>query len=586
VTDKRSGSSAADDLRRRAEEMDRELAAKEPQDPSPELSRSLFHELRVHQIELEMQNEELRRAQEALEASRARYFDLFDLAPVGYLTLDEHGRVLEANLTAATLLGVERQRLVKQPLTRFILQEDQDVYYLRRKRLFETDVPQVFELRMLRGAASSFWARLEATVARDGESEGPVCRAVVSDVSERRRAEEERAKTEDRDRQLQKAESLGRMAGAIAHEFNNLLQVVLGNIELALRDRSGDADLVKNLTRATQAVTEAAGIIGRTLTYIGYGPSQQGPLQLSEACQHGLEMLRAIIPTGVVLETDLQSPGPVINADADQMQQALSNLVTNAIEAVGEGGGTVRVNVRTALPAEIAVAHRFPVDWQAGDGSYACLEVTDTGCGIAAQDVEKLFDPFFSSKFIGRGLGLPVVLGIARSHHGVVAVESEPGSGSVFRLFLPQLAERIADRPARRATRSAEIEGGGVMLLVEDGDRVRRVTAAMLARLGLGVLEARDGVEALEVFRQNRESISCVLCDLTMPRMNGWDTMAALRQLAPALPVILVTGYDVTREVTERCERPQAFLIKPYSLQLLREAIGQALAGSKESEAR
>jgi two-component system, cell cycle sensor histidine kinase and response regulator CckA len=580
MSDKKSGPSESDGLRRRAEEIERELSAKEPQDPSPELSRSLFHELRVHQIELEMQNDELRRAQEALEASRARYFDLFDLAPVGYLTLSEHGLVLEGNLTAAALLGVERRQLVKQPLTRFILREDQDVYYQHRNRLFETGAPQVCELKMLRGAGSPFWARLETSVALDGESEAPVCRAVISDVSERRQAEEEEAKAADRDRQLQKAESLGRMAGAIAHDFNNLLQVVIGSLELAMRDRTGDADLTRHLTRAMSAAAEAAGIVGQTLMYIGHGFSQQGPMSLSEACRLGLEILRAGMPKGVALESDLKSPGPLINANADQIQQALINLVTNAQEAVGEREGTVRVSVGAALPGEIPVASRFPVDWQAQDSPYACLAVSDTGCGIAPKDVEKLFDPFFSSKFVGRGLGLAVVLGIARSHHGVVTVESEPGHGSIFRLFLPQLAARMDTQPAGPETQAPDIKGCGTVLLVEDEERVRKVASAMLARLGLGVLEARDGVEALEVFRQHRDSVSCVLLDVTMPRMNGWETMAALRLLAPAMPVILTSGYDVDLELAEHRERPQAVLIKPYDSQQLRRAIGQALASS------
>ncbi len=581
MTDEKGAPDGAADLRRRAEAIDRELSAKEPQELSPERSRSLFHELRVHQIELEMQNEELRRAQEALEASRARYFDLFDLAPIGYLTLSEHGLVVEANLTAARLLGVERQRLVKEPLTHFIVKEDQDTYYLHRKRLFETGAPQVCELRLLRGDSSSFWTRLEMTVVREAGGEAPVCRAVLSDVSERKRAEEEKARDEERDRQLQKAESLGRMAGAIAHSFNNLLQVVMGNLEFALRDHGGDGDLSKHLARAMQAAADAARIIGQTLTYIGHGPAQHGPLHVSAACERGLEMLRAGMPKGVVLETDLQSPGPLISASADQIQQALSNLVTNAVEALGSGGGSVRVSVRTAAPAEIPVAHRFPVDWEPQAAAYACLEVADTGCGIIVKDVEKLFDPFFSSKFLGRGLGLSVVLGIARSHEGVVALESEHGRGSVFRLFLPQLVGGIG-RPTKSPAKPPDFEGSGTVLLVEDDQTVRDVAAAMLWRLGFSVLEGRDGAEALDLLRQHPGGFRFVLCDLTMPRLSGWDAIAAIHQLAPDLPVILASGYDVSQLMLEHSERPQVLLSKPYQLRTLRDAIGRALASSGE----
>jgi PAS domain S-box-containing protein len=187
-------------LRRRAEEIAREKAEPMPENLdalSPEDARRLLHELRVHQIELEMQNEELRRAQAELEASRARYFDLYDLAPVGYFTLSEQGLILEANLTAAKLLGVERQTLLKQPLTRFILPDDQDIYYRHRKQLFETGAPQVCEMRMLCADAAPFWARMDATAAQDADG-SPVCRAVVSDVTEHTRAKEALRQSETR----------------------------------------------------------------------------------------------------------------------------------------------------------------------------------------------------------------------------------------------------------------------------------------------------------------------------------------------------------------------------------------------------
>jgi PAS domain S-box-containing protein len=179
------------DLRQRAEEALRGRPV-DTSELSPEETQRLLHELQVHQVELEMQNNELRRTQQELEASREKYFDLYDLAPVGYFTISEKGLILEANLTSTTMLGVERGNLIKQPLTRFIVSEDQDIYYLHRKQLFETQAPQVCELRMVRKDGSQFWARIEATVARDSENDTPVWRATVSDVTERVRAEEER----------------------------------------------------------------------------------------------------------------------------------------------------------------------------------------------------------------------------------------------------------------------------------------------------------------------------------------------------------------------------------------------------------
>jgi CheY-like chemotaxis protein len=223
------------------------------------------------------------------------------------------------------------------------------------------------------------------------------------------------------------------------------------------------------------------------------------------------------------------------------------------------------------------------------------MEVKDAGCGIADKDIEKLFDPFFSSKFTGRGMGLAVVLGIVKAHDGAVTVESEPGRGSAFRVFLPVSGEEVLRQPDKGnygdtlqqgvpiITSSIVMEGSGTVLLVEDEEMVREIAAAMLTRLGFSVVEAKDGVEAVELFRQHQDKIRCVLCDNTMPRMNGWETFTALRKLAPDIPVILASGYDEAQVMAgDHPEWPQAFLNKPYKLKGLSDAISQALVSKKK----
>jgi len=576
---------AGQTLRKRAEALAGERAGGMPENLeglSPEAARRALHELQVHQIELEMQNEELRRTQEELEVSRARYFDLYDLAPVGYFTLSEQGLILEANLTAAKLLGVPRAALVKQPLSRFILPEDQDIHYRRRKQLLETGAPQSWELRLLRKDAAPFWARVEATTAQDADG-ASLWRAVVSDITESRRTEEEKAKLEAQNRQLQKAEGLARMAGAIAHHFNNHLTAVMGNLELALGDFPPRAGPAGKLTDALRAARDAAEVSKLMLTYLGQTHAQHEPLDLSEVCRRSLPLLRAALPKDMVLDADLPSPGPAISANANHVQQVLTNLITNAWEAGVDGRGVVRVTVKTVAPAGTSASHRFPIGWRPHDtASYACLEVMDAGIGIADKDIEKVFDPFFSSKFAGRGLGLSVVLGIVREHGGAVTVETEPGRGSAFRVFLPVSAEKVLRQPDPVA-QSPEGDGGGTVLLVEDEPMVRKVGEGALTSLGFEVLVANDGVEAVEVFRQHKDEVRFVICDLTMPRMNGWETLAALRKLAPGLSVILASGYDKAHVMAgDHPELPQAFLSKPYQLQGLRDAIGRALVHGKK----
>ncbi len=576
---KETPSGVTDDLRRRAEEVARGGGSRTPdnlESLSPEATQRLVHELRVHQVELEIQNEELRRTQEQLEGSRARYFDLYDLAPVGYVTLSQEGMILEANLTFAALLGVIRGVLVKQPLTRFIVREDQDIHYLHRKQLLETGASQPYELRMLRQGRPPFWARAEATTALDDEGT-TICRVVVSDITEHKRTDARKSEIEDQSRQTQKAQSLGRMAGAIAHHFNNQLQAVMGNLELALWDLPPDKGPVKNLQAAMEAANHATEVTKVLLTYLGQTPGEREPLDISEICRRSLIMLRAAMPKDMLLTIDFPFPGPVIRANANQVQQVLTNLVTNAWEAAQGGRAAIRLAIKTVSPAAIPEANRFPIGWQPEDRSYACLEVADTCCGIAEQEIENIFDPFFSTKFTGRGLGLPVVLGIVRAHRGAVVVESEPGRRSTFQVFLP-LSVQKAPRLPEQAGQAFEMVRGGTMLLVEDEEMVRELTADMLTRLGFTVLEAKDGVEAVEIFRGHQDEIRCVLCNLTIPRLDGWATMAALRELKPDLPIILASGYDESEVMTgDHSEWPQVYLSKPFEFKGLRTAVSQAL---------
>ncbi len=398
-----------------------------------------------------------------------------------------------------------------------------------------------------------------------------------AEIRERKRAEAERAQLEAVNRQLQKAESLGRMAGAIAHTFNNQLGAVIGNLELALMDLPQDAGPVESLTAAMRAARKAAAVSRQMLTYLGQSGGKREPFDLCEACRRSLPILRAGMPGRVVLEIDLPSPGPVVDANLNQIQQVLTNLVTNAWEAAGATGDTIHLGVKTVSRSDIPLEHRYPGGWQPADHTYACLELVDTGCGIVGSDIENLFDPFFSSKFTGRGMGLAVVMGIARAHGGAVTVESEPGQGSTFRVFLP-MSDAEAPQPSGEASQPLAVDGGGAVLLVEDEEAIRHMAAAMLRRLGMTVLEAADGVEAVTVFQQRRDEIRCVLCDLTMPRMNGWETITALQQLAPDLPVILASGYSKDQVMSEdQAQCAHGFLGKPYGLEELSNAINQAL---------
>jgi len=354
--------------------------------------------------------------------------------------------------------------------------------------------------------------------------------------------------------------------------------VVMGSIELVMRAPGLYGDYLAEAMAATEKAAEVSGLL---LTYLGQSTGNHAPLDLSEACARSLPMLRAAMPAHVALHTDLPVPGPAVNGNANQLQLMLTNLVTNAWESVGELAATVRVTIRVVPGSDIPASHRVPVAWKPRDEPYACIEVVDTGCGIDGQEIDRICDPFFTSKFTGRGLGLPVVLGILHAHSGGLVVTSRRGrdSGSCFQAYLPVSAERIDRRAIPEDVEEfGETNWSGTVLVVEDEEGMRRTAKATLTQLGFSVLDTDNGSEAVELFRRHRDTIRLVLCDVTMPLMDGWETLAALRRISPGVPAILTSGYDEADVMAEdRAERPQAFLAKPYPFDALQRAIRRAL---------
>ena len=409
----------------------------------------------------------------------------------------------------------------------------------------------------------------------DGQGRVLKMRGTIQDITERIQAEADKAKLAAQNQQLQKAESLGRMAGAIAHHFNNQLHAVMMRLEMALSDLPAHLEPVESLNEAMLAARKAAEVSTQMLTYLGQSFDKTETLDLSEVCLRGLNALRDDLPKNIILETNLTSPGPSIQANANQIQQVLTNLVTNAREASGDAG-TIRLTIKTVAAADIPAAGRFPLDWRQQDTPYACLEVADTGCGIAARDIEKLFDPFFSSKFTGRGLGLAMVLGIVRSHRGAVTVESELGKHSLFRVFLPVTKNAPTTTTAPEMPRPAR---NRTVLVVENAPTMRSTVTLALELSDYTVLAAEDGTKAVQLFTGHQVEIDCVLCEATLPGgMDGWATLTALRRLAPTLPVIFVSDHGEAQVLAgDHPERPQAFLQKPYELSALKHALAKVL---------
>lgn len=388
----------------------------------------------------------------------------------------------------------------------------------------------------------------------------------------------EEKQTAERLHQVQKAESLKSMAGAVAHNFNNKLQSVIGSLEIMKLGLLGPESIEKCLSNALSSAHQANRISNLMLTYIGQSISHRATLNLAELCEKSLPLLQATIPSHVRLKTRLNWEGATMYGDPDQIQEILVNLVTNAWEVIGEQDGAIYVSVRNIASTDIPEHYRFPRDWRANQPIYVCLDVFDNGPAITPEHLGQLFDPFFTTRFPGRGLGLSVALGIVAAHGGCIVVEQIPNQGKVFRVCFPAAEEESCP------THSATVSGGalwtGEVLIVDDDEMVRDMLGAMLSNMGFKIHDAPDGVEAVDVFKKHQDDIRLVLCDISMPRLNGWDTLTALRHIRPNLPVILISGYDESQVMSaDYSERPQVFLQKPFSFKQMKDAVGKALGG-------
>lgn len=406
---------------------------------------------------------------------------------------------------------------------------------------------------------------------------------ITRDITERIRAEEERLDWERHRLLAQKRESLGTMAGAVAHRFNNLLAAVLGNLELTLEDLAPEFRIKENLTQALKAGQQAADLSRLMLTYVGQSMPQKSLIDLSREVERIMPLIEASRPGKVRLNKTFARDLPAVLADVDSIPQIVVNLAANAWESLENISGAVRLSTGVAFFDESYLRHAM-AEVPLSPGAYVYLEVSDTGSGVTEDVRSRMFDPFFSTRFPGRGLGLSTVWGLVRSFQGGITVVSEPGQGTTIRVLLPAAGSsehHESQRPEAEAA-AEPWQGSGTILLVEDEEMVRRMARTMLSRLGFRVLEARDGEEAVALFRAQTGEIDGVLSDLTMPRLSGWEVLEAVRALKPGVPVILTSGYEEAQVRDQsRKEQPQVFLQKPYQLADLKQALGKILGQSR-----
>ncbi|MDD5285490.1 MAG: response regulator, partial [Desulfuromonadaceae bacterium] len=393
---------------------------------------------------------------------------------------------------------------------------------------------------------------------------------IHTDITERKRSEEERLNMERQLLHAQKLESLGVLAGGIAHDFNNILTSIIGNADLALMRLNKESPAVENLHKIEQAAVRAADLARQMLAYSGKGKFVVESINLNFLLKEMLHMLEVSISKNSVLRLNLHTPLPLVEADATQIRQIIMNLVINASEAIGEKSGVIAITTG-CMDCDHGYLKDVWLDENITEGLYVYLEIADTGCGMDKETLSRLFDPFFTTKFTGRGLGMSAVLGIVRGHRGAIKVYSEQDNGTSFKVLFP-----ASSRPAELFNDESERDdwkGSGTVLLVDDEETVRGIGTEMLKELGFSTITADDGREAVEIFNSTPD-IAFVVLDLTMPHMNGEQCFQELRRIKPDVKVIMSSGFS-ENEVTQKFvgKGLAGFIQKPYKLSALKETI-------------
>jgi PAS domain S-box-containing protein len=522
--------------------------------------------------------EELRRVNRnldlALEAragelllSEEKYRTLFDHVPDGVLLVsadagDGYGRIADANEIAARMHGYSLEELKRMNIEELHAPGPTPQLESFEARIWRLQPGETVREELLHRRKDGTCFPVEAIGTVVNLRGRPYMLGFSRDITQRRAAEEALLAT-------QRTESVGLLAGGIAHDFNNLLTAIMGQTFIAMEKLQGGQEGRANLERALNAAEKASILTQQMLAYSGRGKFTIQPIPLNRMIQENQRFLEAAIPKNVHFELDLADGIPPVTGDLGQLQQVIMNLVINGAQAIGPAGGRIRITTSLAHLEEEETRR-----WSFGannlpPGPYVLLEVADSGCGMDAETQQRAFDPFFSTKEKGHGLGLSAVLGIVRSHRGGLRLDSEIGAGSTFRIAFPG-GEHAAASPAEPPPLDGPNHGGLRVLVVDDEDYMREVVQDILSVNGHTALLAQSGEEGIEIFRRGDAPIDVVLLDLTMPGMDGLETCRILRGIDPGLRVILTSGFSGEEALTRLQELPLAgFLQKPYPAQEL-----------------
>ena len=525
---------------------------------------------------------ERREYENALQRSEEKYRLLIENQTDLVVKVDTNGRFEFVSQSYCDLFGKTEKELIGSKFMPLVHEEDRESTARAMESLYKPPYACYLEQRAMTRHGIRWLAWSDKAILDDNLNVVSIVGA-GRDITDLKKSEAERLSMERRLLHSQKLESLGILAGGIAHDFNNLLAAMMGNLELARNILPPESKSAVHLERAYKACLKAADLTRQMLAYSGKGKFVVQKIQINSIITENAELLKTSIPRNISLVLELESDIPHIMADSSQVQQVVMNLITNACEAIGQEPGQITVSSGQMHCDSSCLSHSRS-EVKPAPGPYVWMEIRDTGTGMDSNTLKKIFDPFFSTKFTGRGLGMSAVLGIIQGHSGAIMIDSTPGKGTTIRVFFPVPVDSSLNGRQDQAIRAApepaspETFPSGTILMVDDEEMILELGKEALDSLGFDTLLARDGKEALDIFKKNQDIIICVILDLMMPVMDGFNTFENLRKIKPDVKVILCSGYS-EQEATKKFQGQglSGFLHKPFKISHLKRELKRVL---------
>jgi len=505
---------------------------------------------------------------------REKFQNILDSIDDGYYEVDLKGNIVFCNESFCRILGYSKEEVTGRNYRNSVDKENKKKIFESFNTVFKTGgSSKALDLKVKRKDGSERFIEASIALAKGPDNVPVGFRGLIRDITERRQAEEANKKLENELRHAQKMEAIGTLAGGIAHDFNNILMSIQGNISLMLMDIDPSDPFYENLKKMEDSVENASSLTRQILGFARGGKYYIKDTDLNELVERTSKLFSRARKE-INIQTRLQEKIWSVKADQSQIEHVLLNIYVNAWQAMPSGG-----NIYIVI-GNVVIDETYIKPFAIQPGKYVRISITDTGVGMDETTKQRVFDPFFTTREIGRGtgLGLASVYGIVKNHGGFINVYSEIGIGSTFNMYLPAFEKIIKDDEKKETDR--RISGTGTILFVDDEKMIIDVGQAILKKLGYNVITATGGQEAVDLFGKNRNEIDLVVLDMIMPDMNGSEVFDRIREINPDVKIMLSSGYSLNDQAAEIMEKGcNGFIQKPFNMNKLSAKLSEILHG-------